>query len=67
MNVDTEEFMFLRGQVSGLTVRAVEMAARQDEASGDIAWLLYNQRIVARDIQRGLEQPRGRDGPAIRP
>lgn len=54
VHVDTEEFMALRGELKGLTMRVAEIADRQVDLDVDHAVARYRLRHLDESIRAGL-------------
>ncbi len=55
MDVDTQEFMALRGELNGLSVRVAELAHRQIDLDVDQAAAWYRLRHLDEGIRAGLD------------
>ncbi len=55
MDVDTQEFMALRGELNGLSVRVAELAHRQVDLDVDQAAAWYRLRHLDEGIRAGLD------------
>jgi hypothetical protein len=55
VDVDTQEFMALRGELNGLSVRVAELAHRQVDLDVDQAAAWYRLRHLDEGIRAGLD------------